>query len=139
MQKKTIFFAIAICCLTIIVISGVYWYQKPRESITEMKPAYTVSAKELYEAFQMDEGKANKQYLEKIILVSGTVNSVQATDTTINLLLSSGNEVGGINCIISKKPGNNVKLPEKGAITEVKGRCIGYLMDVNLIDAVIEN
>lgn len=137
MQKNKIFFAFIVSGL-IVLTGAIYWYQKPREDVTEIKPAYSVSAKELYDAFQQDEEKANKQFLEKIIQVKGIVNNVQETDSTINILLSTGNDLGGINCTIFKKSGGVVKPPEKGAITKVKGKCIGFLMDVNLVDAIIE-
>jgi len=137
MRKKTIFFAVIALCLFIAAIAY-YLYQKPRSSLANVKPAYTLNATELYNAFTQNEQKANKQFLEKVIQVKGTVDNVEVTDSTISLLLSSGNPLGGINCTVAKNKNDKENIPPKGGVVEVKGKCIGFLMDVNLVDAIIE-
>ena len=136
MKSRKLFFIGIVLCL-VVAAAAFYWYQKPRASLTNIKPAYTLSAKDLYTAFQQDERKANELYLEKVVQVTGTVDNVQVTDTTISLLLS-GEAMGGINCSVRKTDGGNETVPAKGAAATVKGRCVGFLMDVNLVDAVIE-
>lgn len=138
MQKKKLVFAGIILCLVVIAATAFYWYQKPRSGLANIKPAYIVSAKDLYNAFQQDEKKANEQFLEKVIQVNGTVDNVQLTDSTISLLLSSGNEMCGVNCSLSKAMNAKQPVPAKGAVINIKGRCVGFLMDVNLVDALIE-
>jgi DNA/RNA endonuclease YhcR with UshA esterase domain len=138
MQKKKLFFVGIILCIVIVAVTGFYWYQKPRAGLADIKPVLTVSAQSLYKAFQQDEIKANEQYVAKVIQVKGIIDNVQATDSSISLLLVSGDPTGGVNCSIIKDETNaNLQLT-KGKEIQVKGRCIGYLMDVNLVDAVIE-
>ena len=137
MQKKKLFFAGIVLCLVVAAATAFYLYEKPRTSLNNIKPTFTLGAKELYTAFQQDEQKANQQFLEKVIQVKGTVDNVLVTDSTISLLLSSGNEMGGINCSVKKTNGDQLAPPLKGAVIQVKGRCIGFLMDVNLVDALI--
>lgn len=137
MKKKNLFFSVIILCLVIIAATAFYWYQKPRASLTNIKAAYTLSSKELYTAFQQDEKKANQQFLEKVIEVTGFVDDVSKTDSTISLLLT-GDAMGGVNCSVRKSKGSEETMPQKGAAATVKGRCIGFLTDVNLVDAVIE-
>jgi hypothetical protein len=137
MKKKGYIFSLVVLCLLIIAATAFYLYQKPRTSLTNIKPAFTLTARELYEAFKQDEQKANKQFLEKIILVSGTVDNVQVTDSTVSLLLN-GDEMGGVNCSVKKSRDDELQIPSKGATVKVKGRCVGFLMDVNLVDAIIE-
>jgi DNA/RNA endonuclease YhcR with UshA esterase domain len=138
MQKRKIFFVAAVLCFLIIGMTGFYWYHKPRTGLSDIKPDYTLSAKELYTAFQQDEQKANEQFVSKVIQVKGTVENVQATDSSLNVQLSSGDVLGGVNCSLVKDADNAPLTPSKGAVVEIKGRCIGYLMDVNLVDAVIK-
>jgi len=137
MRKKTIFFAGIVVCL-LILAAGFYWYQKPREGLINTKPDFTMSSEELYTAFQQNEQKANSRFIEKVILVKGTVDNVQASDSAINIQLSARNEMGGVNCSVSKNDKVSPALPVKGTVIQVKGRCVGFLMDVNLVDAVIE-
>ncbi len=137
MEKKKLFFSAIILSL-VIAATTFYWYQKPRTSLTNVNADYALSANQLYTAFQTDEKKANQQYVEKVLKVTGTVDNVQETDSTVNLLLS-GDGMGGINCSVRKDSHNKETTPAKGATVSVKGRCIGFLMDVNLVDAIIEN
>jgi len=137
MRKKTIFFAVIAICLFVAAIAY-YLYQKPRSSLANVKPAYSLNATELYNAFTENEKKANEQYLEKVIQVKGTVDNVEVTDSTISLLLSAGNPMGGINCTVIKNKNDNQNVPKKGGVVEIKGKCVGFLMDVNLVDAIIE-
>jgi DNA/RNA endonuclease YhcR with UshA esterase domain len=137
MRKKTIFFAGTAVCL-LILAAAFYWYQKPRAGLMNTKPDYSMEAKELYTAFQQNEQKANSRFIEKVILVKGTVDDVQAADSTINILLSGSNGMGGVNCSVSKDNNTLPALPLKGTVIQIKGRCVGFLMDVNLTDAVIE-
>lgn len=137
MKKRGLFFSAILLCLAVIAAIAFYMYQKPRDNLNNIKPDYTLSAKDLYTAFQQDEKKAGQQFLDKVIQVTGTVDNVEGTDSTITLLLA-GDEMGGINCSVRKIEGNKEMVPAKGAIIKVKGKCIGFLMDVNLVDAVIE-
>ena len=137
MQKKKFVLGGIILCLLIVIAASFYWYQKPRISLSDKKPADTLNAKDLYTAYQQDETKANEQFLGKVVQVKGTVDNVLQTDSTVSLLLSSNNDMGGVNCSMAKNKQNQPTLPVKGAAIEVKGRCIGFLMDVNLADAVI--
>src|SRR5437868_6274057 len=124
MQKKKILFAGIVLLLLILAATAFYWYQKPRTSLANIKPDYTISATDLYKSFEQDENKANQQFLKKVILVTGTVDNVQVTDSTVSLLLSSGNSMGGINCSVTKSKNTEQTIPTKGATARVKGRCV---------------
>lgn len=137
MRKKKFVFAGIALCLIVLAATAFYWYQKPRSGLSDIKPAYTLTAQDLYTAFQQDEKKANEKFVEKVIEVNGTVDNVQQTDSTVSVLLSSGNEMGGVNCSMAKND-HKGNIPAKGSAIKIKGRCVGFLMDVNLVDALIE-
>lgn len=64
---------------------------------------------------------------------AGLDTSVDAgLDANLNPSL---NIMGGINCAMH----NMATPPDKGDRVTIKGRCTGYLMDVNLVDAVRTN
>jgi len=137
MQKKKTLFAGILLCLIAGAAWGYYLYQKPRASLTDIKAAYTISASELYNAFEQNEQQANQKYLGKVLAVTGTVDGVQTTDSTASIQLASGNDMGGINCSLAKSANQKNRMPVKGQTIQLKGRCTGYLMDVNLTDVVI--
>lgn len=133
MQKKTIFFVVAILCI-MVAGWGYYLYQKPRTGVEDQSTDYTISAVNLYQEFVTDEAAATKKYVNKVLKVQGTLYQIDSLQGKISLLLRSQSSEGGVNCSLSK-PGN---VPSLGETLTVKGRCVGFLMDVNLVDAVID-
>jgi len=132
MQKKWLLLAGIFVCL-VVAAWAYYQYQKPRAGVASSRAAYTLSAEKLYQDFYENEALANNQYVGKVIEVTGTVADVQqAGNTTVVLLEGSG--TGGVSCNVNKILSNPI---EKGKKQTIKGRCTGYLMDVNLVDAVL--
>lgn len=133
-MKKRLFIII----IVITVAAGVlvlYWYYKPRPSLANVSADFTISAKALYQAFQENEDNANQRFVGKVLLVTGIVETVELTDSTTNVLLA-GDGMGGVSCQIRKMVDDQHSLTQ-GQEISIKGKCIGFLMDVNLVDAVI--
>lgn len=108
-------------------------YNKPHRSVEE-EPYVSVSAYELFSAFEANEAEANKRFLDKVVQVDGTVSEILSNqDGESVLLLKTGDPLFGISCTIKGgiadiKPGTPVK---------VKGICTGYLSDVVLTDGLL--
>jgi len=114
-----------------------YLYSKPHTSVAGVAPAVTINATDLYTAFAQNEVGADKKYLDKVILVKGTISDVSRTDSTLTVLLESNNIAGGVSCNILDR--NNASAAIKnGQPISIKGRCTGYLADVMLTDCAIE-
>ncbi|HYH14251.1 MAG TPA: hypothetical protein VD794_03465 [Flavisolibacter sp.] len=133
MQKKILFFVVAILCLG-VGGWGYYLYQKPRAGVEDEKADYFITAASLYQAFAIDETAATKRFVDKVVRVQGTVQQIESMQGGINLILASNTTEGGVNCAISKPE----KVPQIGTEVIVKGRCVGFLMDVSLVDAVLD-
>lgn len=132
MQRKWIILT-GILLLALAAIGGYYFYQKPRASLTNARADYSVTTTELYNAFAANETTANTKYLNKVIEVNGEVADVKYEDGATAVLLK-GSDVGGVNCSLQSKGKLNISA---GQNVKIKGRCTGYLMDVNLVDAII--
>lgn len=132
-KKLIIFLAGATLCLGF----AWYWYNKPREGVASKSAAARITALQLYEAFNNNENKANKIYLNKIVEVKGMVDDFTSSGEDIILTLGLQPTGGGISCRFS--PGKEVteKNITKGMEIMVKGKCTGFNMDVNLTDCVI--
>lgn len=133
MQKKMIFFVVAIVCL-IAAGYGYYLYQKPRAGVEGSNAAYTMAAGELYQAFATDEAAATTKYVDKVLKVKGTVQQIDSSQGSASVILAANAAEGGVNCMLtSRRP-----FPKIGEDVVIKGRCAGFLMDVSLVDAVLE-
>jgi hypothetical protein len=134
MRKKTFFIAGAILLAILIIGGGYGWYlyNKPHQGVEGARPTAKLEADTLFTAFQADETRANGLYLGKVLEVRGKL--VGQTPEAVQL--SGGNTGGGINCSLA--PGQTLPKTDTNAVVTVKGRCTGYLMDVNLVDCIIE-
>ena len=135
-MRKKIFFGIGIllCCL---IGWGVYTTFKPHRNVSGEETAASRSATELYHDFEQHEALANKEWVGKIIEVSGIISSVNESGNYISIYLE-GSTDGGINCSVLKKDLETGEKFQPGDTVTIKGRCSGFLMDVNLVDCIIK-
>jgi len=136
MKKKYFLFA-GIIWLALAGLA-LYFYSEPHRNTAHINADVSISAVDLYSQYQKNENDGNKKFLNKVIEVSGKIADVQQTATVINVQLEGGSPMGGVNCSIAITEDNKIALPAKNEIVTIKGRCSGFLMDVNLVDCVLE-
>lgn len=124
--------------LTIAVVGGLvglYMFNEKVPTLDSVKADFTMTADELYNAFDENEEAAMTQYQDKVIEVSGVVRRTKVDSNQFNVVLkASGSMTGGINCAMRDL---SVESPAKSSEITIKGRCQGYLMDVVLNNCVI--
>jgi hypothetical protein len=135
-MRKRYFFGIGIILL-LMAVWGIYRVTLPHRNTSGEQAVAELSATNLYNEFLNSENIANKKWVGKVIEVSGSISSVSELGNYISLNLK-GSAVGGVNCSILKKdldPGDKFNT---GDSIIIKGKCTGFLMDVNLVDCVIK-
>jgi hypothetical protein len=134
MQKRYFF---GICIFLLFVVAwGIYKVTVPHRNAAGEESVATISALNLYNEFLLSETVANKKWVGKIINVSGVISSVNESGNYISINLRAAAD-GGVNCSILKKdldPGSKFNA---GDSVNIKGKCTGFLMDVNLVDCVL--
>ncbi len=135
-KKRTILWGGIVLSLLIVAAWAVHSYMKPHQSAEGETTDFTVSADTLYQQYQKDEHSADLKYLGKVIEVSGKLAEIQHSGNSEIWILSPQPGGGGINCQLF----GGTKIdpePKNGDLVTVKGRCTGFLMDVNLADCVL--
>lgn len=135
-RKKVIFSVIGILLLCGIVGGTWGWkaYHRTRQPVDLSASAIDVSSTQLYHDFNTDEEKANQKYTNQVVAVSGKVADIQSSNGAVAILLDAGTDAAGaVNCTMA----NPAAPIQKGDQVTVKGRCLGFLMDVNIVDAAI--
>lgn len=136
-MKKRFFFSGVLLCLLIALFCGWRLFHEGRLRVESQKTDAKIEASKLFEIFSNDEDSANELYLGKILEVEGRVSSKSINKNHVAIQLSAGDPMGGgINCAL-RFPKDSVT--EVGQLIKVKGKCSGYLMDVNLTDVEIIN
>ncbi len=117
------------------ILSGyLVWKRTFRPSDTNVaskKTEAVVSANTLIKAYASNEDSTNMLYLNKIVEVTGKVDTILEKDGQISVYLKEKSDTEGVMCAFNKTEidTSSVKV---GQIVSVKGICTGYLMDVIL-------
>src|SRR5512133_2071489 len=115
-----------ILVLIIIAVAAVlvwkYTFKAADTNVASKKADFTLTAGELLSAFESNEQEANEKYLNKIVVVKGTVESVSNDSVGISVYLKEPDAMAGIICGFDSE-GKNVTDIKKGAAVAVKGIC----------------
>ena len=114
---------------------GLYMWNKPHKKV-EDATGIPVTAVALCNAYSTDEAKANAQYLNKALTVTGEVSDVSKNqDGGVVVLLKSNDPVLVVQCTMRDK---NAQV-EKGKNITVAGFCSGNdITSVLLTDCIIK-
>lgn len=134
-QVKNI--VITVVVLGLIAAGVGYWqYNKPHRDASTEKVAHSLTANELFNAFDTDEQAAMEKYANQLIEVSGTIREVVAkTEKNAMLVLESEHPIFGIKCMFQERIENELS---SGQLVTVKGFCSGINGDVEMTRCAIE-
>ena len=111
---------------------GWYQYQKAPPDIRKEKAGVQITAVELLKEFQQNETAASTKYVDKVLVVTGTVTDVQ-TDTSgqATVFIQTNDLLSAVTCSFYKDD-EGVKKINTGSTVSIKGVCTGMLTDVVL-------
>ena len=121
---------LAIFLVIILLATGWYGYKLYTgkvPSLTEVKADAIINATDLIAAFEKDSASANKQYLGKILEVSGNIKSLEKESSTISLGNSEGNS--SVRCSLDSAFVKEIDNLNPGSAITIKGNCTGYMPD----------
>jgi|SRR5882757_3284866 len=138
MLKKRKFFWVLIPLLLLILgIWGYRFYNKPHGSAADGSAAISIEGDSLFAQYQRDEHTADQQYLGKVVEVNGKIADIQHNGQSEIWILATQAGTGGINCQFFPGEPKKDSKHQAGDIVKIRGRCTGFLMDVNLADCVL--
>jgi hypothetical protein len=111
---------------------GWFQYQKAPPDIRTEKAGIEITAVDLLKAFQQDEAAGNAKYVDKVLVVTGTVTDVQ-TDSSgqATVYLQTTDALAAVTCSFYQGD-EGVKKIKTGSPARIKGVCTGMLTDIVL-------
>ncbi len=135
-RSHLIIIAILISLVAAFVVYNSFLKTAPR--VKSLKANYTMDAQALYAAFETDENEANGMYLNKIIEVNGVVESIDFPEEGSPSIALQTEGFGVIKCTFEVgTSASDLATIEKNQTIIIKGECLGYLLDVQLIRSII--
>ncbi|WP_439127427.1 OB-fold protein [Polaribacter sp.] len=116
---------------------GYKMYNKPHLNVANEQADITLTANKIIADFSIDEITANKNYLEKIIAVTGTVSSIKTVKSKGIITLETNDDFGSIICHLTADETKKLNTVKEAQEITIKGICTGFLMDVILVKSVI--
>ena len=138
MLKKRNFWVIVITLIIIIFLWGYHLYTKPHQSSAGENPETSIAAAVLYSEYMQNEHTADLKYLDKVIEVTGFLSDIENNNGIEIWTLSQQKNGGGISCQMFPGVKHSLLGPKIGDIVTIKGKCTGFLADVNIVDCVQE-
>jgi hypothetical protein len=135
-MRKIYFFGTGIL-LICLAAWGLYNLYKPHRNVEGEEAVATLTATSLYNEFVKNESDANQKWIGKVLEVNGIISSVTGSGNYVSLILAAAAE-GGVNCSVLKKDLPADHKFNKGDSISIKGKCTGFLMDVNMVDCIIK-
>ncbi|MFC2114670.1 hypothetical protein ACFLRI_04915 [Bacteroidota bacterium] len=112
-------------------------YNKPHTDYSKVKPAFTLTAEELFSSFKGDKGASDTKYTGQVIEITGNVSQIEHTDSlTIAVFILEEGMFGdeGIRCTILSDYYEILSSINDGDQITIKGYCTGY----NEVDIILE-
>jgi hypothetical protein len=137
-MKKSV--KIALVAVAFLGLAGIcvalYLFNMQHKNLQKTKPDFVMTSIDLQKAFEENEAVSIGKYVNKIIEVTGTIESVKAGEGNItNVALKTGSELSSVICTLS--PQSDPTTLVSGNEVKIRGECSGFLMDVLLNDCVI--
>lgn len=135
-MRRNIFIIIGLVIM-IGAATGIYLWNKPHQNIQKATADLTVEAPALMADFNTDETTANARYLDKVVSVTGKVQTVNSGNGSTLISLEANDDLGVISCELDpavQHPRTNFSPGEQ---LTLKGVCAGKMMDVVLTRCVI--
>ena len=139
-----------ILLILVIVIAAVGFYaykeyNRTNQDLKNSRPDFTLEATALITAFEKDSLSANKQYVDKLVAVTGHVKSIDAQDNPVVIALGEAGQMSSVQCSMDSSYAEEYKAIREGDQLTIKGMCTGgrtedlFGTDVILNRCVLEN
>lgn len=121
-MKRTIIIII----LLIVAVGGWYayrLYQEKTPDVVNKNPDVVITAAELIAAFDRDTASARKNYVDKIVEVTGNVKRI---DTTGSVVLGEEDSASEVTIGLDRRHLKDYEKLKVGATAVLQGVCSGY-------------
>lgn len=119
-----------------VILASLYVFKMKHKDLKKTKPDFVITSVSLQKVFEDEEKAATAKYVNKILEVSGTIESVKIGEANIlSVNLKTGSEFSSVICTFPSQT-DPVQFKTGNQIT-IRGECSGFLMDVLLNNCTV--
>ncbi|WP_420386919.1 OB-fold protein [Roseivirga sp.] len=135
MRRKLVLLVVMISAIAAVVIYREFLSTGPGMKSREV--AHELTATELYDAFDMDEAAAEQKYLGQVLAIEGKVSSITKDESGNYAISLETSGFGLVKCTLEKGYGIGSLTEQYRGKLRLKGECLGFLLDVQIGEAII--
>lgn len=129
-MNKRVILLLAVIAIVVALVLGLRSYSATVPDASGRDADITLSATELFAAFQTDEQAANARYNDKVVRVHGVVRGVEpGPDGRSTVVLATEDVLGGVVCEFPAGASHDCQV---GTTVTIQGFCSGFNLDVLL-------
>lgn len=118
------------------ILGALYMFNKQHKDLSKVTPDYLITAVDLQKEFEEAEVASTVKYVNKVLEVTGTIESVSTGEENIlSLTLKTGSDFSSVICTFPA--GTDPTEFSPGKEISLRGECSGFLMDVLMNKCVI--
>ncbi len=136
MKRIFLILLVLIALISILLLISRY---KPEDTIKTRQADVKLEATVLVADFLSDEAGANEKYLNKTLAVSGTVSTFKSDDRGNISITLNGTGQADVKCKFDKMVEHRRREFQVGETVTLKGVCMGYIGDVEMVGCVEVN
>ena len=138
-RRKILTAAIALFAIGLVSAGLVYRFviNKPQPDFEKAKPAFIVSATDLFDSFRSEREKAEQKYNGQVVLLSGKIDKIEISEDLVTGVFVFDQGIfgdEGIRCTMLPNHSSNLKSIREGSEVQLKGFLTGY----NDTDVILE-
>lgn len=119
-----------------LILAALYMYNMKHKDLQKKKPDFVITAVSLQKTFEDEEAAATTKYVNKILDISGTIESVKTGEGNIlSVSLKTGSESSSVICTFPSA--TDPALFKTGNQITIRGECSGFLMDILLNNCTV--
>lgn len=136
-MKKFLIITLSIVGAGLLIGGGVVWYvfNKPQRNVEKEKPAFVMTAADLYAEYSSNEEAGNAKFSNKVIEVTGEIVEITPGENETSIVLLDPME--GISCALDSiiVADNKEKIENLNIGDEItlKGKCDGIDMIMGVV------
>lgn len=104
-------------------------YNRKNKDLSGIKATETVNALALIASFEKDTASASKQYIDKVVAVTGTIKKMEAEEAPVVIFLGDPGQMSSVLCSMDSSHAASYASLKEGSKVTIKGIVNGYQSD----------
>lgn len=133
MFRSSVFKWILAAGLLLAAVGGYYAYteyNRRAPSMSDAKPAFSLTASEVLKEFETKPEEAKKKYLDQILELRGSVTKIEKDEKGFyTIVLGEEGSMSAIRCVVDSLFSSAAATYTVGATASMRGVCVGYTPD----------